>query len=169
MLTQTNPIAIGPPQMLLPWMSTATYYSFGTANNGSAAQNTAYYIPFHAPRTGGIASITVNCNTVNGNVDLGVYNYDGTLIASEGAQAAVSGNNVWTPTSPIPIVGGVEYWVAFSTSSASATWCRYTATAFINAQAGVLIQASAHPLPSTATFATSSASTFIPIILLNLV
>lgn len=163
MFHAVNPINGGPPTIFVPSFLTTPWVGAGIPAVGAAAANTAYYLPFNPMKDCGISAVTINCGTANGNVDVGVYTYDGTLLASRGATAAVSGNMTWTPTNPIAVSGGVSYWIAMSASSATATWCRYPGTTVVTYQSGLLIQASAHPLPATATFAVGGAATMVPI------
>lgn len=107
-----------------------------------------------------------NGSTATGNIDIGIYTEDGTKIIS-------SGNTGQTGTSVLQLVnvtdtqlGVGNYYLALASSSASSTFFSTTQSGARFAQSlGIYQQASASPLPATATFASySQATAFYPYI-----
>ncbi len=133
------------------------------------AANEAIYIPFTVSVPFLAARMFIyNGATVNGNVDLGIYDVDGNTIITKGttAQAGTSALQFLdiTDTTLNP---GVYYMGASMDLSGAGT-----ATSFavapnnltITRTAGVLSQSTAHPLPTTtATFAAAQHA-YIPVI-----
>lgn len=130
--------------------------------SAASPANRAYYIPFVVYKPFTVKQMwTFNGATASGNLDVGVYDSNGTRLVSNGAaaQSGTSTLQVFNITD-ITIQAG-QYYMAVSNSSATATYFRYSMT--VTQQTGMLIQDTAHPLPATATFA-AAITTVIPII-----
>lgn len=104
----------------------------------------------------------VNGGTVNGNVDMGIYTEDGqTLLVSTGSTAQSGTNVIQTVTVSYTLPPG-RYYMAFATSSATATFARQTNSVASTRAAGFrqhTTTAGANvPLPATLTFAAHNAT-----------
>lgn len=99
----------------------------------------------------------VNGTTANGNVDLGLYSaVSGAKLYSTGATLQ-SGTSATQYVSVDWLVQPGEYFLALSLSSGTGTIFRTTgASAIVCRMAGVLQEASAHPLPTTMTPVTAT-------------
>jgi len=125
--------------------------------------NRAMFLPIHLPAPFLLKSFfAVNGTTATGNIDLGVYGVDGTLIASKGstAQSGTSTLQILTLATPIILSPG-RYFMAVSASSTSTTFIGRTPATLILRRFGVLQAASQVPLATGPTFATA-ASAFLP-------
>lgn len=146
-----------PKFLTSPYIVAATYPS-GTlvtvtyATQVWQANNEARYLPAILPLTQVVSAVSIHCTTTgSGTFDLGIY--DGTTrLASLGSTSLVSGINTWTLPTPMVFEAGKVYILAMSCSTTSATFVR-TAHVVSNARrgSGPMQEASAHPLPSTAT------------------
>jgi hypothetical protein len=115
--------------------------------------NQAKYIPFALQTTQRLVSVSAFCTVSAGNFDLGLYASDGVTRLDSLGSTAVGGNNTkntWTLTTPILLECDRIHWIAMSASTTS-TWTGYTVSAVNGRLGGLAQQASAHPLPSTAT------------------
>lgn len=131
----------------------------GTSANFSA--NLAFYVPIRLPEPMTVIDFFVyNGTAVAGNVDVGLYTWDGRRIASSGA-VAQSGTSV---LQILPVtdftVGRGQFYLAVSGSNAGGTYMRGTSDTRYARLLGAMQEASAHPLPTTATFATGSSVTW---------
>lgn len=143
---------------------------FGPGQPGSQnwVANLAVYIPFQLPYPYQVARLWwINGNTVTTtNVDMGIYTADGTRLYSTGSTtqtpasqpqyAAVSGHLVLDARTP--------YYLAWTCDNTTArSFSMNISTAAIGRGAGLLEQASALPLPATATFAAFTTQVFAPV------
>lgn len=117
--------------------------------------NQAIYLPFAIPSTATFKrGYVYNGATAAGSWDVGIYNEAGTRLASSGAvvMAGINVIQVLSLTANVTLTPG-RYYMGLSNTLA-------TATVFGNAvnvtyrRSGLYTQATANPLPSTATFAT---------------
>ncbi len=138
-------------------MDTSTSVSAGApASAVYPIANHAIYVPFYLT----VPSVFQracwhNGATVSGNIDIGIYGAKGTRIASIGSTAQVGTNSGQSAafSSPVQLGAGL-YFIALAMDNT-------TATLFIMGWgglpfcigAGIFQQASAFPLPATATFA----------------
>ena len=168
--------------MTLPPLVTITPYSMESvgaglyrANNGNGMQsvsqigwpaaNLALYFPFRV-----FAPFTLtelfweNGNTTTGNRDAGIYDEAGTRLISAGSTAGGSvlvqqRANV-TDTRLYP---GLYYLGMSSSNTSNNFWAMSNGSFRILTWLGVMQQASAHPLPATATFAAyAQAAVYVP-------
>jgi hypothetical protein len=137
----------------------------GSNSSGSAtwpANNLAIYVPFTLWEPFTVAHLAwINGAAVSGNVDMGIYDEAGTRLTSTGATAQSGTNAIQTVGITDITLGPGLYYMAMSLSSAVGTIFRNAPTAYLSEMSGVYEEASAHPLPATATFA-ASAQTYIP-------
>lgn len=130
-------------------------------NNAWPAANRALFVPFviHEPFV--VQKMAVyNATTAAGNVDIGIYTEDGTLLVSSGS-TAMAGTSTQQTFSISKTLAPGRYYMAIAFSSTSAI-LRASTTSLASTQlSGVLQMASAFPLPATATFAVA-ASAYIP-------
>lgn len=124
--------------------------------------NLAVYIPFSLPWSYTVRRVFVgNGATLNGNIDIGIYNSAGARQYSSGstAQAGTSAIQYITLGSPLVLAAGT-YFLAVASNSATATFqMAGTNMPTSGRLAGLLQQATAFPLPATATFAQWSQTT----------
>lgn len=136
------------------------------ANGSSTAwpsANRAMFVPIWLPGPFKLASFfCVNGSTATGNIDMGIYGTDGTLIASKGstAQSGTSTLQILTITAVMLPPG--RYYMAISASSTSTTFISRTPATNIQWRIGMLQAATQVPLATAPTFATP-ASAVLPI------
>ena len=149
-----------------------TAFPIGVNDFASAtwtSANLALYIPFlvYAPITI-VAAAWYNGATVTGNCDIGVFDDQQNAIGTLGSTAQ-SGATGWQPNAVSWKLNPGTYYMGFSMSSATATvWTSGVSGVQNGRVAGILSQASAVPLPTTAaTFATLAATISVPLIALS--
>lgn len=127
------------------------------------AANKALYVPIIVTRPILITNMWVcNGSSTVGNVDIGLYTKDGTLIVASGATAQSGTLNAQTFNITDTLIGTGDFYLGLSFSSASGTVAASpTVVALFLVMCGVQEQASAHPLPANATFAASTI-TYVP-------
>ena len=132
--------------------------SFGNAAWPSA--NLAIYTPFMLYDEFVVTRIAFRNSTSTGNIDLGIYDHNGVRLGSIGS-TAIPGSNVLIGNTLSLILPPGLYYMAMAHDS-TGTVSRYTGSTL---QRGIIRgayqQASAFPLPATATFATQTTS-YIP-------
>jgi hypothetical protein len=115
--------------------------------------NLAIYIPFRLAAPYTFNSFSVPLGTASGNYDLGVYTEDGTKLISTGSQVAVSNMNTVSVTST-RLPAGLYYLAMSADNVLIAPFALNSmANAALLRAIGVVQQATAFPLPATATFA----------------
>lgn len=133
--------------------------SFWTNGTWPSA-NRALYVPFGIPAPFRITRFWYAINSVpTGNVDLGVYAPDGTLIVSCGSTAAAGTGGVLTfitPTATTLPPG--SYYMACAFSSASNNLQAGAPSVVMLQSAGVVQAASQVPLATAPTFATPASA-----------
>lgn len=131
-------------------------YGWSTPATGAPTANLAYLFPFSVSEPYPcINGFVVNGTAVAGNVDVGIYDPSGNLLASSGAIAHSGTSTIQLLPLVYTIPPGL-YYCAMSASSASANLLRWPAAAVWLRIAGHFQASSAHPLPSTLTPAASS-------------
>lgn len=119
--------------------------------------NRAYFIPFYLPDTFTVTSLIYgNGAAPSGNVDLGIYDEDGVRLVSSGSTAkpGVGGPRAIDVTDTV-LTAGRYYW-GYAQSNTAAVFGWTHSALIVNIMSGALQQASAFPLPATATFAAPS-------------
>lgn len=129
--------------------SLATSTAWGTAN-------LAWYLPFSLPWSYTVRRLfLLNGATASGNIDFGIYSVGGTKLGSTGvfAQTGTTVIQYASLASPLVLPAG-NYFCGISLSSATGTVAmNINITANLGRLMGLYQQATAHPLPSPATFA----------------
>ena len=130
--------------------------------------NRAIYVPFtlRAPLTV-VKLFSGNGSALSGNIDMGIYNAAGTRLVSKGSTAHAGASLQSFDITDTLLIAG-QYYMAVALDNATGALCRWTATSPVSADVawGVATEASAFPLPATATFAsmTALAAVYIPLI-----
>lgn len=119
--------------------------------------NSAYLVPF-AMRSPYLVRRVWWANgsgTITGNVDVGIYTLSGTLLVSSGATAQANASVIQSVALGTPfLLGPGSYYMAMSSSSATATFFHFAPSTISLQQLGVAQAGTANPLPATVTFAT---------------
>lgn len=145
--------------------------AFGVATGGSTpssgafpAANDALFMPLILQQATLVKRLfSMNGATVSGNIDVGIYSEDGARIVSSGSVAQAGTTDLQFFDITDLMLGPGRYYLAVAMDNATGTLIRATA-GLVRLQAiGMAKQASAFPLPATATFATVTA-TYLPII-----
>lgn len=137
-----------------------TAAAWGTANR-------AVFIPFVIETPVTVQQVCwVNGATVNGSVDMGVYNPDGTLIVSAGSTGQSGANSLQSvDVTDTPLTPGT-YFMAMASDSATGTYLANTNLGVPTLRAAcVQIQATAFPLATNASPATfaNPAAAYLPL------
>lgn len=159
------PIAVGVHQSIdtlngswIPGQYDATQnLTWGTAN-------LAIYVPLRVPSPVTVTKLWyADSTTFNGNVDMALYRTDGTLVvaASQIAKPG-SGTEVIFDITDTFIPPGA-YYVGLSMSNATDTFRGMSIPGPFACAYGVLVEANAYPLPSTATFAIEQGTLGVPL------
>lgn len=141
----------------------------GLALNSAQAYpsaNLATYVPFSISRTIIVTELwTANGTAVAGNIDIGIYSVDGTKLVSTGS-TTMTGTSVLQGISISALtLGPGQYYLALACSSTSAHFLSLesSSAAYKIRALGVYQQATALPLPASATFATNTTAINLPI------
>lgn len=124
------------------------------------AANRAIYIPLKITRPY-IAKILwwLNGATASGNIDVGIYSNQGARIISTGSTAQAGTNVIQIVDIADTLLAPGLYYMAVAMDNTTGTLFRgTTSSALVSAIVGLLLQASAFPLPAIATFATHGAT-----------
>lgn len=166
-----TPRTLSSPYIVAMPAEMAGYTGLSVGTSAWPAANRALYVPLFVPSTQRLKTVSVWCAaTGSGTFDLGLYDGLGTtLLGSMGSTALVATSvNTWTPTNPILVEAGVRYYLGMSASSATSTFVRVNPNVSAARGGGLAQQATAHPLPSTATPA-QVASAYAPVFALTFV
>lgn len=143
----------------------------GTFLNATAAAsatfpsaNRAYYLPFIVNSPVTITDISVYIGATNGspgpsNIDVGIYDFSGTKLVSSGAQdtTAWTINTLRTVGITDTVLGRGRFYAAIAADNTTLALFRNSFGGSSAPISGQLMQATAYPLPATATFAASTA------------
>jgi hypothetical protein len=145
---------------------------YGYASVAWGTANRAVYVPLVVPSRVVVRGLWFGSGTTGtGNVDMGLYDPTGGAVvsATNAAKIASAAEQVLDVTDTT--VGPGLYYIALSSDSATDTFVRHAscATAPIATAFGVLTEASAYPLPATATMALNQTNLFVPVMGLLLV
>lgn len=100
------------------------------------------------------------------NMDIGVFTADGTRLYSSGSTAGSGATTVQyvTPSTPFMMYADTVYYIGYSNSGTTNRSFGASVTAAAQGRfTGILEQASALPLPATATFASLSSIALFPV------
>lgn len=142
-----------------PTSGGSSLYTIASATNPS--QNLAFYTPFVVSIPTMIRKMWVyNGATVNGNLDLGIYDAKGTRLVSSGSTAQSGTNDLQAVDVTDTLLSPGLFYLALASDSATSTFFAQTFTATWALSFGLLQQASAFALPATATFAAFTQTTY---------
>lgn len=118
----------GMPSLVIPeFLTPMTPSGATTTTAGGPVQNQVYFYPLHPIlMTTTLTQIVYKVGTQNGNIDLGVYSFDGTTmtkVATTGSTACPA-SGIARTTLSATLNPGTRYYLAFITDSASATFIR---------------------------------------------
>lgn len=139
--------------------------SIGGTTQAWPTANEAIFIPFSVQCIVTVRKMfIVNGATLSGNVDVGIYNRNGTRLVSIGstAQAGVSVIQEFDITDTLLSPG--LYYLACAIDNGTATLDMIGPSIVLAMGMGIAEMASAFPLPATATFAGLTGTTRIPYI-----
>lgn len=126
--------------------------------------NLAIYIPFVIDEPLTVQRLFwANGTVASGNVDIGVYSVDGTRLVSSGSTAQSGPNAHQSVDVTDTLLGRGVYYIGVSMDNTTGTLFRRNAAANDNKIVGCAQEASAFPLPATATFATITTG-FFPLV-----
>jgi hypothetical protein len=160
------PQASRPPTVLMsPFSELAQgteMAALATAAPASVAHGTANlarFYPFVLPEPIVVVKMWwYNGGTVSGNVDVGIYDKDGTKIVSQGNTAQATINVLQEVNIADTVLGRGLFYMALSASSATATFFSNANSVQLAKALGLAQMATANPLPATATLAAVAAA-----------
>lgn len=131
------------------------------ASSGTLGANVVYYHPFvlHEAALAQSMSYVVGA-TSNGNVDVGIYDGNGTLLVNSGSTAQGTANTLQNLNTTDTALGPGQYYMAMSLSSGTGTALRTGATdeATLSTFPALVETTGSFGLPSTMTPASSTAA-----------
>jgi hypothetical protein len=147
---------------------------FGAGQNGAApTANVAYLAAFSVNRSHTVTKARYIVQAQSGNVDIGIYNADGTRLGSTGSTAvgAVgSSGQVINLTAAVTLVPGLLYWAALAADNTTVRWVAHyiNSSSLIALAAMGLTQqvATSFPLPAPLVLSATapSAALLIPLL-----
>ena len=126
--------------------------------------NLAIYVPIAVPSRVVVRKLWFGSFTTGtGNVDMALYDAAGVAVvtATNAAKVAAQQEQVFDVTDTT--VGPGLYYIGLSSDSATDTFYRVVHLAPLPAAYGVLTEASAYPLPSTATWTVDNTLAVVPV------
>lgn len=142
------------PESVVAQYTASIGTDFATARAHGA--NIAHYVPVIVELQITIYQMSIIIGAQAGNVDVGIYNEGGTRLVSAGSTAAgAAGIQVFDVTDTI-LSPGCYYLTLVASTATTLTILAANPTATIIRGCGQRQQASALPLPSTATFAANA-------------
>ncbi len=151
-----------PPQLLtIPGQDGRNLYTTpglrSTATSVWPAANDALFIPFEVSVPITVVQIHLAIFTSSGNIDVGIYDSSGNRLVSAGSTVtAAVGEQIFNITDTLLQRG--RYYAAIAIDNGTAAVPAYNAlTTSLLAVYGLRKQATAFPLPATATFASPTA------------
>jgi hypothetical protein len=142
---------------LIPYNSLALTAAWPSAN-------LAIYVPLRIPcRVLVLKLWFASFNTGTGNVDMGLYDVSGAAVisATNAAKGATTQEQVFDVTDT-PVGPGL-YYIALASDSGTDTFVYDSSAAPMPAANGIRVEASAYPLPATATWSVSQTLAFVPL------
>lgn len=127
------------------------------------AANDAIFIPISLPRDAPISALFLVNGTPSGNVDIGLYTFDGTKIVSSGSIAHTGTSSPQRIDISDTYLSSGRYFIAAALNNGTGTVSRLNMNSVRAQTLGVFKMASAFPLPATAIFASPTAS-FLPVL-----
>jgi hypothetical protein len=159
--------------LLPPVISIASPHAFGgsmichtlqaSASATWPTNNLGIFIPFSLPAPYVVRSLySVNGATASGNLDMGIFALDGTLIVSKGSTAQSGTDTLQILSVTATLLSPGRYFVALSSSTTAATFYRNPYGAAGQGVGGILQASSQLPLANLPTFATP-ANSYVPL------
>lgn len=138
--------------------------SFATAAVWPAA-NRAIAFAFYAPCNFTVVDAwCFNGATINGNIDIGIYDSSFVRVVSTGSIAHAGASAIQTVAlTDTKLYGGSNYWMAMASDSASATFFRDTSTATSLSRTGAWQQANGSVVLVDPATPATVASAYIPL------
>ena len=160
-----------------PFLTTYNSYSIGNLLIGDALDTTtpvttawgtanlAIYIPFYSNTMWKFTTFSWrNGTTASGNIDCGLYTFDGVKLVSTGTVAQSGTSAIQNATVASTTIGVGVFFLAMALSSATGTiYCVSEINAGLAISHGIFNQGTAFNLPATATFADPT-SLLVPLI-----
>lgn len=169
-----TPIMINPGSRLSIGDHISAWGSAGPASAAWPAANRALYIPFVLAEAVTVLKLfCVNGGTVSGNLDVGIYNNAGSRLISSGSTAQAGANAIQEFDIADTVIGPGQFYLAMAVDNVTATVARWqpigatVLAANVLRTTGMAEQASAFPLPASATLAVVS-TMYIPLVGLSL-
>lgn len=126
------------------------------------AANRAIYLPVEVPELVTVYQIAALLSTASGNFDAGIYDEEGTRLASVGSTAAANGVQAYNIADTVLKPG--LYYLAVASDNTTTKLTGTNAWPALQLQSlGVRQEAAAFPLPATATFANPTTA-FFPVV-----
>lgn len=160
-----NAISIGSWSLESLGIDLRSHSGTWATSNAWGTNNLALYIPVEIYYPVTIVKMSINNgSTVNGNIDLGIYDVGGAKLVSKGstAQSGTSAIQTLDITDTLLLPGLYYMGVAFSSTTGTCAGWNGLNTQIMQ-QAGIYQQASGFALPATATFATFT-GTIVPLV-----
>jgi hypothetical protein len=154
------------------WHSIDTYSSsiFPANENAQTGDswpsvNMAIYVPYLVQARGTVRKLWYySTSTGGGNIDIGLYDATGTRLASSGSTAkSLTSAPVVLDVTDVVIGPGIYYVALVASSATSNNFWAWLPSAPMAAAIGVYTEASALPLPATATFALTQTLAYVPV------
>jgi len=162
-----NPSRLIPP-LHAPFIGPLAGRISARANAAWPTANKAIFVPFRLNELMRISNLSViNGGTVSGNIDGGIYTEDGVRIASSGSVVQTGANSTQNLSIAAFNLPPGNYYLGTAMDNTTGTLGRFAAANVSSLRAiGIKEQASAFPLPSTATFAQITAD-YVPTFFLS--
>ena len=159
-ISTNRPINVEPKQHLIihSFRAVAEIERAGTGRWPEA--NLAIYIPFTVTEQITIKRILVWIGTSSGNIDVGIYDTDGTRRVSSGSTAMGATNTTQIFDIADTALSPGTYYMAMVVDNITAQFNRIYPQ--YNMMYGIREETSAFPLPSTATIVEHGARSFLP-------
>jgi hypothetical protein len=151
-------------KIITPWESNSIFSKVASSTSVSAgapsnlawpSANLAIYVPFflQVPAKIQLAFWQNGSTTVSGNIDVGVYGAKGTRLASIGSTAQTPANSGQSAALSVQLGTGL-FFMAIAMDNTTGTLAAMSLGSLpLYISSGIFQQASAFPLPATATFA----------------
>jgi hypothetical protein len=138
-------------------------YSGGSGPGSAAfpASNDAIFVPLYLSQATLIKRLfSSNGTSVSGNIDVGIYTENGARITSSGSTAQSGTSTLQFFDITDIVLGPGRYYLAVAMDNTTGTLLRWSTSSALTKCMGIVGQASAFPLPSSATFAAVPSSNF---------
>lgn len=138
-----------------------TVRSVGTANR-------ATYAPCTIPAACTVTGVRIDVLTQSGNISVGLYDESGSRVATSGAVACPAAGVQSVSFTGTYSAAAARYYIGFSCDNTTATFAYVEQVANgLASPATSKFQASAHPLPTTASFGVGAVSTPSMVLLIS--